>query len=282
MPAFPAEFGMPVRVDLESSAPRTSERFLRSVLGWRFAGEGERGRVALLQGMPLAAVQPAGDGGSQWRVSFHVDDVAGAVDRARELGAEVAQEPVTLPDGAAMAIVADPGGALVGLLGPADGPRLYVAGEPGAPVWFELIAGPGADFDEVVRFYHELFGWEIVVHARDGGGGYAVAVEEDAAFAGIAAGAGAAGEGAGRDWAGWLAYLGVEDLAGAVRKAADAGGEVIVEPQLTDFGPLATVADPAGAVTVLCEVPPPPVEEIHESDPLEGIDLSEFGFGPKG
>lgn len=281
MPAFPAEFGMPVRVDLESSAPRTSERFLRTLLGWRFAGEEGGSRVAMLQGMPLAAVQPAADGQpSQWRVSFHVDDVAGVVDRARELGATVAQEPVTLHDGAVMAVIADPGGALVGLLGPSSGARLYVAGEPGAPVWFELIAGPDADFDEVVRFYHELFGWEIVVHSREGGGGYAIAVEEDAAFAGIASGAAATGAVGG--WAGWLAYLGVEDLDRAVTAAADAGGEVVVAPAMTDFGPLATVADPAGAITVVCEVPPPPVEEIHESDPLEGIDLSQFGFGAKG
>ena len=31
MPAFPAEFGMPVRVDLVSSAPRKSERFYREL-----------------------------------------------------------------------------------------------------------------------------------------------------------------------------------------------------------------------------------------------------------
>ena len=32
MPAFPAEFGMPLRVDLLSAAPRKTERFYRGCL----------------------------------------------------------------------------------------------------------------------------------------------------------------------------------------------------------------------------------------------------------
>ena len=232
MPAFPAEFGMPVRVDLVSAAPRKSERFYRDLLGWEYAkDEGDAARrVARLSGMPVSV----------------------------------------LIDGGAMAVIADPSGALVGLLEQAGGQAFLTAGEPGAPVWFELLAGATAGFDEVVEFYHELFGWDITVRTRTDSGSYAIANAIGAPFAGLVAGAG---------YTGWIAYLGVLSVDQAVKRTQELGGEVIVGVQDTEFGPLATIADPAGATTVLCEVPPPPEEELRESDPLEGIDLSMFKQG---
>ena len=61
MPAFPAEFGMPVRVDLVSAAPRKSERFYRDLLGWEYAkDEGDVARrVARLHSrLPLLVFTP--------------------------------------------------------------------------------------------------------------------------------------------------------------------------------------------------------------------------------
>ncbi|WP_295629296.1 VOC family protein [uncultured Corynebacterium sp.] len=302
MPAFPAEFGMPVRVDLVSSAPRKSERFYRELLGWEFLSVSEGGdpgagrRVAKLMGMPVSVLFGADGEGSaagsddgtatsatadQWRVNFHVDDVAGVVAKARELGADVAREPVELVDGGAMAVIVDPAGALVGLLQQPGHQAFLTAGEPGAPVWFELIAGDAEGFDDVVTFYHELFGWEIAVRARTEQGVYAVAMESGAPFAGLVAGpqiggladGGQGGEGS---FTGWLAYLGVESIGKAVMRTQELGGEVLVPVEDTEFGPLATIADPSGATTVLCEVPPPPPEDARESDPLQNIDLSQF------
>lgn len=292
MPAFPAEFGMPVRVDLVSAAPRESESFYRELMGWEFgaSGEGEGRRIARLGGMPVSVFfgdgGGEGDGGeagataNQWRVNFHVDDVAGTVAKARELGADVAREPVALVDGGAMAVIVDPAGALVGLLEQPGEQAFVTAGEPGAPVWFELVAG-GADavgaFDDVVAFYHDLFGWEVAVRARTEQGVYAIALEGGAPFAGLVAGPQVAGA-EGASFTGWLAYLGVADIGRAVERTRELGGEVLVPAQDTEFGPLATIADPAGATTVLCEVPPPPEEDLRESDPLQDIDLSQFGM----
>ncbi|MFC3849427.1 VOC family protein [Corynebacterium hansenii] len=294
MPAFPAEFGMPVRVDLVSSAPRKSERFYRELMGWEFraAGEGGGRRVAKLMGMPVSVLfgadADAGDGGGaaasdapsatadQWRVNFHVDDAATVVEKARGLGADVALEPVELVDGGAMAVIVDPTGAMVGLLQQPGEQAFVAAGEPGAPVWFELIAGDGDRFDDVVAFYHELFGWEIAVRARTEQGVYAVAMEGGAPFAGLVAGPQVAGPDQEGAFTGWLAYLGVENIGQAVMRTQELGGEVVVPVQDTEFGPLATIADPAGATTVLCEVPLPPEEDVRESDPLQNIDLSQF------
>lgn len=287
MPAFPAEFGMPVRVDLVSSAPRKSERFYRELMGWEFlaSSEGEGRRVAKLMGMPVSVLFAADerDGSAassatadQWRVNFHVDDVASVVAKARELGADVAREPVALVEGGAMAVIVDPAGALVGLLEQPGEQAFVAAGEPGAPVWFELVAGDVADFDDVVTFYHELFGWDIAVRARTEQGVYAVAMEGGAPFAGLVAGPQVAGPEQEDSFIGWLAYLGVENIGRAVMRTQELGGEVIVPVQDTEFGPLATIADPSGATTVLCEVPLPPEDDARESDPLQNIDLSQF------
>lgn len=287
MPAFAAEFGMPVRVDLVSSAPRKSERFYRGVLGWSYmntspvheaAREAAQGRrVAMLSGMPISVLLDAGENAegsaaNQWRVNFHVDSVEGTVAKARELGATVHQEPVELVDGSFMAVIADPAGALVALLEQPGEQSFIAAGEPGAPVWFELIAGADEGFDDVIDFYHGLFGWEIAVRNKTEGSTFAVAMEQGAPFAGLISGN---VDGVGS--VGWVAYLGVENIDTAVNKAEELGGTVVMAPQATEFGPVAAIADPCGATTVLCEVPLPPEEdELSESDPLEGIDLSQF------
>ena len=96
MPAFPAEFGMPLRVDLLSAAPRKTERFYRGVLGWAYrntapihedAREASVGRrIAMLSGMPVSVLLDADKDAedafvNQWRVNFHVDSAAGAVEK---------------------------------------------------------------------------------------------------------------------------------------------------------------------------------------------------------
>lgn len=272
MPAFPASDGMPVRVDLLTAAPKKSERFYRSLLGWSYRSSGEDGgekrRVAMMQGLPVSAFLANDEEQSRWRVNFYVEDLEETVGKARKLGAEIVQEPIALVDGGTMAVVQDPTGALVGLLDLPTHEAMFAAGEPGAPVWFELVVGD--NFDEAVKFYHELFGWTVDVRLQTETEAYAIAVAEDAAFAGIAL---APGNGAG-----WISYLGVENIGTAVNTVVDLGGEVVVPVQDTEFGPVATIVDPAGATTILCEVPLPPEEEIRESDPLEDIDLSQFGM----
>ena len=290
MPAFSAEFGMPLRADLVTAAPKKTEHFYRGVLGWsyrntapvhedaRAAAQGRR--LAMLSGMPVSVLLESDDRTdftNQWRVNFHVDSAAGAVAKARELGATIHQEPTPLVDGSVMAVVADPAGGLIGLLEQPGEQAFFAAGEPGTPVWFELVAGAETGFEEVMAFYHDFFGWDIAVRASSDQGTFAVAMEDGAPFAGLVASATAAETtAADSNFVGWLAYLGVADIDEAVAKAEELGGTVLVAPQATEFGPLATVADPGGAAVVLCEVPPPPEEELRESDPLEGIDLSQF------
>ncbi|MEJ5918835.1 VOC family protein [Corynebacterium sp. H78] len=295
MPAFAAEFGMPVRVDLVSSAPRKTEKFYRELLNWNYtnadpaygtqaAADMQGRRVATLQGMPVSVLLDANSADStdfvdnQWRVNFHVDNVAAVCEKAASLGTEVLQEPIELIDGSLMAVIADPAGALVGLLQQPGEQTFFAAGEPGAPVWFELITANHDDFQKAMDFYHELFGWGMTVHTASEEGSYAVATEGGAPFAGIVGGRGTGTTVVEGDasFVGWLAYLGVENIDTAVNNAEQYGGKVLVPAQMTEFGPLATIQDPCGATTILCEVPLPPEEDQGEVDIFDNLDISQF------
>ncbi len=298
MPAFPASFGMPVRVDLSTSEPKAAEQFYGSLFRWQFSdahpayggvadSQADGRRVATRMGMPVSVVLEADDEQRhQWRVNFHVDDAAAAAEHARECGAQVVQEAVALVDGSKLAIIADPAGALVGLLEQPGEQAFFAAGEPGTPVWFELLSSagangdagtngdagadkdaPGVSFDSVMDFYHQLFGWEIAIRAKTDQFTYAVGIEEGAPFVGLAHAEQAAGQG-------WMAYFGVENIDAAVAEVKQNGGEVLSEPQMTEFGPLATVKDSAGVTTIICEVPPAPAEDISEAEDLFSLDLS--------
>ena len=72
-------------------------------------------------------------------------------------------------------------------------------------------------------------------------------------------------------------YVGVKNVDEAVSKAEKLGGEVVREPWESEFGRMAVVADSTGATVTIAEVDEPVVEG-HESDPLEGIDLSQYGL----
>ena len=75
----------------------------------------------------------------------------------------------------------------------------------------------------------------------------------------------------------WQSYVGVKNVDEAVSKAEKLGGEVVREPWESEFGRMAVVADSTGATVTIAEVDEPVVEG-HESDPLEGIDLSQYGL----
>ncbi|TXK18794.1 VOC family protein [Homoserinibacter sp. GY 40078] len=66
----------------------------------------------------FADAMPAPGSRAPLLVEFLVDDVEEACDRARQLGAEVALEPTTMPWGNRSAIVRDPDGTLINLFAP--------------------------------------------------------------------------------------------------------------------------------------------------------------------
>ena len=139
-----------------------------------------------------------------------------------------------------MAVLADPGGAVIGMWQP-DEHRGGLVGTGGAPCHFELHT---RDYDTSVGFYRDVFGW----NPEEVGDG------EDFRYSVLDVGA---GENAGimdaSHWlpdgvpAHWSVYFAVEDVDQALAKVADLGGTTVVAAEHTPYGVLATATDVTGA-----------------------------------
>lgn len=266
MPAFHARAGMPYWIDLNTPDPRRAGEFYSGLLGWAVSEEqaGSGYLIGRIEGLPVAGLLSASGGAVTWVTYFLADDLARLAERVAELGGRVLSEPTQGQLGL-MQVVADPAGALFGLVEPAGEDAFVAAGEPGCAVWHELSATSG--FDECVDFYRELFGWQAAVigGAETEAPGYATLLADAAPFAGLRDASGQFPEGTP---AFWQTFLGVASAEEAAAKVPGLGGEVILGPVDAEFGRLVVVADPTGATVTLCEV-----EAYTEPDVVEGDDV---------
>jgi uncharacterized protein len=113
--------------------------------------------------------------------------------------------------------------------------------EPGTPCWIDLGT---PDQDAAGEFYGALFGWSLQEDENaEQTGGYRVAVLKDKAVGGVMK---LMQEG---QPPAWMTYVSVEDADEVAAKAKAAGGEAIVEPMsVLDYGRMAILKDPTGAV----------------------------------
>lgn len=269
MPAFQATEGMPYWIDLTTSDLRKSARFYAEVLGWEIEEITEGYRIARIQGLPVAGLVQRPEESNQpdtWVTYFLSYDIEQDCQKVSELGGRVLVEPMEVHLGT-QAIVVDAAGAMFGLIQPMGEDSFIAAGEPGTPVWHELSCVSA--YDKATEFYPALFAW-MTAEAP----GYTTALVDGSAFAGIFD---AKGQFPPQVPSFWQTYLGVLDLDEVSGKVTDLGGEVIKQPWEAEFGRLAIIADSTGATLSLCEVDPP-VEEGRESDPLEGLDLTDFSL----
>lgn len=267
MPAFAAQGGMPYWIDLRSSDLRKASYFYSQLFGWEINAERDDSPylIARQEGLPVAGILP-NDGTSPdtWVTYFLADDIEQSLRDIATAGGRTFADPVPAQLGL-MAVAADVAGALFGLIEPAGEDAFVAAGEPGTVVWHDYSAT--SRFSEVADFYRKVFDWDIAtLDDGSGGYGYATALSDGAAFAGI------------RDAAAafppqvpsfWQSFLGVADVDYACRRAAELGGEVIRAPFEAEFGRLAVIADSTGATVTLCAVDKPVFDdELRESDDI--------------
>lgn len=112
---------------------------------------------------------------------------------------------------------------------------------PGTFCWIDLVT---PDQDAAGEFYGGLFGWTLKEDENaEQTGGYRTAQLNENAIGGVMK---VMEEG---QPPAWTAYVCVEDADATVAKAREAGGQVHVEPMtVLDYGRMAVVADPTGAV----------------------------------
>lgn len=151
--------GAPCWVDLMSSDVERSKDFYGELFGWvaeepnpefggytNFVKDGDR-----VAGLMAAQEEGMPD---VWSVYLAVEDAAKTVEVGKANGAQVFVEAMPVGTLGTMAVLADAGGAMVGMWQPGDH-RGGLVGTGGAPCHFELHT---RDYEQAVAFYEDVFG----------------------------------------------------------------------------------------------------------------------------
>ena len=240
--------GAPCWFDLMSPDVEAAAAFYARLFGWTYDVSGPdygHYHLAHLDGRAAAGIgqMPAGAGfPSAWTVYMAAGDAGAMAARARELGGAVVTEAFEVPGMGRMAIVRDPGGAVFGLWQPLSHRGFGITHEPGAMGWCEVNV---PDAEAARAFYTELLDAEARPLDSDAvPATYYVLSKDGDAVGGIL--------GMNEDWQGvpphWMPYFEVEETDAVAEAAKDAGGQVSVAPFDTEYGRIAVVTDPFGAV----------------------------------
>lgn len=111
----------------------------------------------------------------------------------------------------------------------------------GTPAWVDLMV---PDRQAAQAFYGPLLGWDFAVGGPETGY-YTMALKHGQPVAGL----GESQPGTEAPPAAWTTYLAVDDAEASAERAAAAGGTVLMAPMgVMEFGRMAVLADPTGAV----------------------------------
>ena len=239
--------GAPCWVDLFSSDVDRARSFYEQVLGWssESAGDEYGGYVNFSKDGLRVAGGMANDGSTgqpdAWSVYLAVEDAAATVDAASAAGASVIVPAMDVMALGRMAVVADPGGAAIGIWQPGEHTGFGLLAEPGAPGWFELHTRA---YDDSVAFYQKVFGWDTYVAGDQPDFRYTTLGEGENGRAGVMDATAFLPDGAPSHW---NVYFAVADTEATVATVEELGGSITQGPDDTPYGRLTACTDPTGA-----------------------------------
>lgn len=236
----------PCWIELSTADPEKSRAFYGELLGWtsESAGEEYGGYINFSKGDERVAGCMLNDGSqgatNVWLTYLCSADAKATVDAAAENGATVIVPAMDVMDLGVMAVMADPGGAVIGVWQPGTHQGFGVYAEPDAPAWFELHT---RDFQTSVDFYKTVFGSDPHGVGDTDEFRYTTFNVGEEQVAGVmdATNFLPAGESAH-----WDVYFAVADVDAALEKVVKLGGAVVDAAQDTPYGRLATATDTTG------------------------------------
>jgi predicted enzyme related to lactoylglutathione lyase len=116
--------------ELATSDAEAARAFYTALVGWKTQdmpmGDGRTYTMWLVGGQPSGGMFPAKDGSAFgerpcWLAYIMVDDVDATAAKVEGLGGTVLEPPGDIPDVGRIAVIADPQGAPVALITPANG-----------------------------------------------------------------------------------------------------------------------------------------------------------------
>ncbi len=177
-----------------------------------------------------------------WTVYLESPDARAAVAAAEARGSTILAPVMDVGDLGTMAVVTDPGGAVIGIWQPAAHPGFDISDQPGTPVWFEVLT---RDYSDSVDFYRDVFLWKTHVMSDTPEFRYTTLGDGEHQSAGIMDGSAFLPDGAPSSWS---VYFRMADTDAALRTVTDNGGGVMRPAEDTPYGRMATVSDPMGAI----------------------------------
>ncbi|MEV0578864.1 VOC family protein [Streptomyces sp. RTGN2] len=238
--------GTPCWVSLIVHGLHTTQNFYAELFGWEFGpGPEQLGPYvrALIDGKEVAGIgqlPPDRHLPIAWTTYLATDDADLTAEAIRACGGTVGVGPLDAGEAGRMAIASDPGGAVFGIWQAAAHLGTTLAGEPGTPVWNELVT---RETSTVAKFYQAVFGYETeaVVSADFDYQTLHLGGRPVASIHGV-------GHALPRDRGPhWMTYFEVADTDEAAQHVVELGGHILQQPREGSSGRVATVADPEGA-----------------------------------
>lgn len=238
--------GAPNWVDLSTSDVEAAIEFYSALLGWTVTrsetpmGMYAIGAVGDVEVGGMMAQVSTEDVPPMWTVFFQVEDVDMTAARVQAAGGSVLEPAFDLPE-ARIAVVADPTGAMFGIIG---GPRpagVYLDQGLGTVSWVELLT---RDPQGVEPFYAEVFGWKATTSLDDEMTYTAFTLDDDQ-VAGMMMMPDQVPD---EVPAYWSVYFAVVNVEATTQRTIELGGRLIVPPMQITGGRFAVLEDPQGAV----------------------------------
>jgi uncharacterized protein len=238
-------YGAPNWVDLSTPDVQAAARFYEDLLGWTVEkhdspmGEYYIGTAGGHEVGGMMATPPQDTGTpATWTILFYVADVDATGTAVQEAGGKILEQPFDLPD-ARIAIVADPAGAMFGVISHPKPVGTWLSSAPGAVCWIELLTrDPAAAID----FYTSVFGWHAATETYGDVRYTTFAVDGE----GIAGAMMMPDEVPVEVPAVWSVYFAVEDCVASEHRAKELGGQVIKPATPVGEGRFAVLDDPQG------------------------------------
>jgi predicted enzyme related to lactoylglutathione lyase len=236
------EPGTPSWVDLTVPDLEAALSFYGGLFGWEFEDQGEEAghyHQCLKDGKRVAGIGPNQPGTPPmafWTTYLSGTDVDAHAEAIAQAGGQVTFGPLQVLSAGRMVAAQDPSGAMFGIWEPGEHAGAQLHDEHAALSWNELLT---TDLDGAVRFYGALFDYAFEPLPEDPGG-YRVLKLGDAFVGGI--------------WLvvdgtppHWVAYFKYDDVDAGFERARELGGELVDEPNDSQYGRWATLQDPQGA-----------------------------------
>ena len=235
-------------VDLTTSDAGAAKQFYGELFGWEFEDNeipgGGTYAMCKVDGDYVAAIPDSTDQAPpHWNNYVTVASADDAAAKAKELGANVIEEPFDVMAAGRMALFQDPTGAALCVWQPGEAIGAGRVNEPGCLTWNELHSPDPA---KALQFYEGLFGWSSEeMDTGEGNPSYTVIKNGDRSNGGVMS----SREG---EPPNWIPYFVVESRDAAAAKAQELGGQDHARVDM-GMGRIAILADPQGAFFAVWE-----------------------------